>query len=182
LEVPDLGVEVDLAFAGAIYASLPAAALGLSVEGGDLAELIAAAAAIRSDERLRDAARHDDDPRLSGIYGVIFHDGGADEPDWLHQRNVTVFADGEVDRSPCGSGSSARVALLVDEGALELGETLVHESIVGTRFTVTATEKVTTHGRDAFVTEIGGMAYPIAESRFVLDPRDPLAEGFLLAD
>lgn len=78
---------------------------------------------------------HPEDDRLSGVYGTIFVDRFGTLPSGeLHQRNVTVFADGQVDRSPCGSGTAARVAALHASGELRLGQTLVHESIVGTRF------------------------------------------------
>jgi proline racemase len=119
-----------------------------------------------------DAARHPEDERLSGIYGTILHE----ELGELHQRNVTVFADGEVDRSPCGSGSSARAALLAADGALGEGRSLRHDSIVGTTFVA----RVTGDGPDGVLTEVEGMAYRTGEHRFMLDPRDPLGTGFVL--
>ena len=118
-------MRVDVAYGGAIYASVPAADLGLEVVPERLVELIAAGREIKRALEGTEAARHADD-RLSGIYGTILYD----ELGPLHQRNVTVFADGEVDRSPCGSGTSARLALL----DLEPGQVLRHDSIVGTTF------------------------------------------------
>ena len=119
------GVRVDVAYGGAIYASVAAAELGLEVVPERLGELIAAGREIKRALAGTEVARHADD-RLSGIYGTILYD----ELGPLHQRNVTVFADGEVDRSPCGSGTSARLALL----DLEPGQVLRHDSIVGTTF------------------------------------------------
>jgi proline racemase len=125
-------------------------------------------------------ARHPAEDRLSGIYGPILFDDLGDGADGPHQRNVTVFADGEVDRSPCGSGTSARVALLHDDGRLAASATLTHDSIVGTTFRARAVAEVRADGRDAVVTEVEGAAYRTGEHRFVLDPRDPVGTGFVL--
>ncbi len=170
-------LEVDVAYGGAIYASLPAAAAGLAVEPAHLVELTALGRGIKWALDGADVARHPSDDRLSGIYGTILHDDLGDGP---HQRNVTVFADGEVDRSPCGSGTSARAALLAADGRLPPGVVLRHESIVGTEFRARVVETVTAEGRDAVVTEVEGTAHRTGEHRFVLDPRDPLGEGFVL--
>jgi proline racemase len=92
-----------------------------------------------------------------------------------------VFADGEVDRSPCGSGTSARMALLAADGRLGPGRgVLRHDSIVGTTFRARVVEAVRAEGRPAVVTEVEGAAYRTGEHRFVLDPRDPLGTGFVL--
>ena len=93
---------------------------------------------------------------------------------------VTVFADGEVDRSPCGSGTAARVALLADEGRLAPGQVLIHESIIGTRFTAWVAELTRAEGRPAVVPEIQGNAFITGEHVFVLDLRDELGTGFVL--
>jgi proline racemase len=168
------GVTVDLAYGGAIYACVPAAAFGLGVRREDLTALIAAGREVKRALEGSGAARHASDDRLSGVYGTIFYEQLGDG----HQRNVTVFADGEVDRSPCGSGTSARVALLDADGRLD-GD-LVHESIVGTTFRGRVVDRVTAEGRDAVITEVEGMAYRTGEHRFTLDPADPLGTGFVL--
>ena len=169
-------LAVDVSYGGAIYASLPASAAGLAVEPAHLGELIALGREIKW--ALNDAAvaRHAGDERLSGIYGTIWFDdlGPA------HQRNVAIFADGQVDRSPCGSGTSARAALLAADGRLPAGTELRHDSIVGSTFRARVVGEVAAEGRDAIVTEIEGTAHRTGEHRFVLDPRDPLAEGFVL--
>jgi len=171
-------VAVDIAFGGAIYASLPAAALGLSVEPARIADLIAAGRAVKAALAGSEAARHPSDERLSGIYGTIFYEERGESP--VRQRNVTVFADGQVDRSPCGSGTSARAAVLHADGLLALGAALVHESIVGTEFRAHVTDELTAEGRPAVITEVSGAAYRTGEHRFLLDPRDPLRDGFVL--
>jgi proline racemase len=171
---------VDVSYGGAIYASLPASAAGLAVVPEQIGELTSLGREIKWALNASDVARHPSDDRLSGIYGTILYDDLGDGPDGPRQRNVAVFADGEVDRSPCGSGTSARAALLAADGRLPPGAVLTHGSIVGTTFLARVVEHVEAEGRDAVVTEVEGNAYRTGEHRFVLDPRDPLAEGFVL--
>ncbi len=171
-EVPAGPVVADVAYGGAIYASVPAAAFGLRVAPGDLTGLIAAGREVKRALRDSDVARHPGDERLSGIYGTILYD----ELGPLHQRNVTIFADGEVDRSPCGSGTSARCALLHADGQLGEGDVFRHDGIAGGTFTA----RVLSASSDGVVTEVTGMAYKTGEHRFVLDPRDPIGTGFVL--
>ena len=179
-------VSVDIAFGGAMYAVLPADAVGLRVRPGDLPELIAAGRAIRDALNTGGAAEHPSDSRLSGVYGTIFTEQiappevQADGSRVLYQRNVTVFADGEVDRSPCGSGTSARVALLADSGELRPGDELRHESVVGSQFRAWVEAETTAHGRPAVVPAMTGTAYAVGTCRFTADPRDPLLPGFVL--
>jgi proline racemase len=173
-------LAVDVAYGGAVYVSLDARTAGLSVEAAALGELIALG---REVKRLLDGSehsRHPTDPRLSGIYGTIIYEDLGDRDEGPHQRNVTVFADGEVDRSPCGSGTSARLALLAADGRIDASRVLRHGSITGTEFLGRVTEAVEADGRDALVTEIEGSAFRTGEHRFSLDPRDPLATGFVL--
>jgi proline racemase len=171
-DVPAAGVSVDVAYGGAIYASVPAERFGLRVVPDDLPRLIAAGREVKRALEGTAAARHPDDERLSGLYGTILYEELGD----LHQRNVAIFADGEVDRSPCGSGTSARCALLAADGVLGDGQVLRHDSIVGTTFEA----RVLGEAPGGLLTEIEGMAFRTGEHRFVLDPRDPLGTGFVL--
>jgi proline racemase len=166
------GVEADVAYGGAIYAFVDAARLGLRVVPGDLPALIAAGRAVKGALEGTDVARHPDDDRLSGIYGTVVHE----EIGPSHARNVAIFADGEVDRSPTGSATSARTALLADAGALAEGQTWRNDSIVGTTFHARAIG----HAPGGLLTEVEGTAFRTGEHRFVLDPRDPLGTGFVL--
>ena len=126
-------------------------------------------------------AQHPADPRLNGIYGTILFDELGENPGGdLHQRNVTIFADGELDRSPCGSGSGSRVAVLAARGALKPGRSLVHDSIVGSRFVCAIVGETTADGFDAVIPAVAGMAYRCGSSQFTVDPRDPLVPGFVL--
>ena len=166
------GAAVDIAYGGAIYAAVPAARFGLQVVPAHLAQLIAAGREVKLALEGSEVARHPTDERLSGIYGTILYESIGDH----HQRNVTIFADGEVDRSPCGSGTSARCALLAAEGSLHEGELLRHDSIIGTTFMA----RVVASSEAGVITEVEGMAYRTGEHRFVLDPRDDLGAGFVL--
>jgi proline racemase len=174
-------VTVDIAYSGAIYAHVRAADLGLAVEPGHINDLITRGREIKWLLNETKYAEHPVDPRLSGIYGTILFDdlGGTPEGD-LHQRNVTIFADGEVDRSPCGSGSASRVALLTARGLLAKGQRLIHDSIVGSRFVCTVTDNTTVGSFDAVIPMVSGNAYRCGESTFTVDPRDPLIPGFVL--
>ena len=151
---------------------MPAASVGVRVDPADLPQLITIGRRIKAALDGHEAARHPTDDRLSGIYGTVIHEDVGP----LHHRNVAVFADGEVDRSPTGSATSARTALLLDEGALTEGQTWRNDSIIGTTF----------HARsigttdEGVLTEVEGMAYRTGEQRFVLDDHDPVGTGFVL--
>ena len=173
-------VTADLSYGGAIYASVPASAFGLEVTPDCYADLIRAGRAVKWALEGTPWAQHPSDPRLSGIYGTILFDDLGECADGPHQRNVTVFADGEVDRSPCGSGTSARVALLAEDGRLGPGRILTHDSIVGTRFTASVVEETVAEDQAAVVPEVRGMAYRTGEHVFVRDPADPVGTGFVL--
>jgi proline racemase len=172
-------VDADLAFGGAFYASVDLGPLGLAVEGADLPGLVELG---RELKRLIEAGRevvHPVEPELRDVYGVIFFEPVDTGPP-LVQRNVTIFADGEVDRSPCGSGTSARLALLDSSGGLPRGAELRHRSIVGSEFSARVVGDAEVAGRPAVVTEVEGSAFPTGRHEFVLDPADPLGTGFLL--
>jgi proline racemase len=163
------GRRVDVAFGGAFYAFLPE-----RVEPSELPRLIDLGRAIKADLERDHEIVHPREPELRDCYGVIFWQEEGENP--LVQRNVAVFADGEVDRSPCGSGTSARLALLHDEGRIATGDPLLHRSIVGSEFTgrvVKATD-------EGVVTEVEGSAHLTGRHEFVLEPDDELGEGFLL--
>jgi proline racemase len=167
------GREVDVAFGGAFYASLEE-----RVEPGELPRLIELGRRIKADlERSHDIV-HPLEPELRDVYGVIFWQDVGEQP--LTQRNVTVFADGEVDRSPCGSGTSARLASLDASGRLPRGAELRHLSIVGSEFSGRVTGEVEVAGRAAVVTEVEGSAHRTGRHVFELDPADELGTGFLL--
>jgi proline racemase len=166
------GAEVDVAYGGAIYAFAPAASWALRVAPDQLPELIAVGRRVKRELDGSDVSRHPDDDRLSGIYGTVLYE----EVGPLHQRTVAIFADGEVDRSPTGSATSARTALLCEDGALSDGETWRADSIVNTTFYARAIGRTGA----GLLTEVEGSAFRTGEHRFFLDPRDPLGTGFVL--
>jgi len=175
-------VAVDVAFGGAFYGSVEARAVGLALDRTSLPALIALQRELRAAVNERLAPVHPDEPELLGIYGIIFWQAERDEPGAdLVQRNVTIFADGEVDRSPCGSGTSARLALLDAAGELARGAILRHRSIVDTTFLGHVTgEGPRVGGQPTVITEIEGSAFRTGRHVFELDPADPLGPGFLL--
>jgi proline racemase len=165
-------VEVDVAYGGAMYAFVPAKRWGLRVVPGDLPALIAAGRTVKQALEGSKVSRHPGDDRLSGIYGTVLYE----EIGPRHQRTVAIFADGEVDRSPTGSATSARTALLAADGTLAEGETWRADSIVDTTFYA----KAIGQAPDGLLTEVEGTAFRTGEHRFFLDPRDPLGTGFVL--
>lgn len=173
-------VRVDVGFDGALYASVPAAAVGLSVVPGDLPSLNALGREIQRHLNGTSHCRYPADPRLDGIYGVIWIEDLGAAPDGVHHRNVTILAVGEVDRSPCGSGTSARMALLAASGALEDDVSLRHDSIVGSTFIGRVVRHTQVHGIPAIVPQVTRMAYPPGEHVFLVDAEDPLVPGFVL--
>lgn len=173
-------ITVDLSYGGATYASARAGDLGLAVTPRHLPELIAVGREIRDAVNASGAAAHPTDRRLDDCYGTIWYDELPSTVDRLQQRNCTVFADGEVDRSPCGSGTSARLALLHDDGRLPAGAVLHHESIIGTVFEGRVVQELTVHDRPAVVTEVSGRAYRTGRHEFTVDPDDDLGAGFQL--
>lgn len=171
-------VPVDIAFGGAFYAIVDAEAAGLPIDAEHLPELRRVGMLIaREVERVRRVV-HPNDPGLEGIYGTIFT-APSQLPD-AHLRNVTIFADAEVDRSPCGTGTAAVMAVLNEMALLPDDAPFVHESIVGTTFRgrVLARTQVGEHA--AIVPEIEGSAWITGEHTFLIDGDDPLRAGFRL--
>jgi proline racemase len=167
------GRTVGVAFGGAFYASLEE-----RVEPGELPRLIELGRELKRAIEAEHEVVHPLEPELRDVYGVIFWQEEGGDP--LTQRNVTVFADGEVDRSPCGSGTSARLALLDRSGRLPRGDELRHLSIIGSEFRGRVVGDAEVAGIPAVVTEVEGSAYRTGEHAFTLDLDDPLGEGFLL--
>ena len=167
------GRTLDVAFGGAFYAAVEE-----RVETAELPRLIELGRNLKGELEAAHEIVHPVEPELRDVYGVIFWQEEGERP--LTQRNVTVFADGEVDRSPCGSGTSARLALLDRSGRLRRGEELRHVSIVGTEFSGRVVGDADVAGLPAVVTEVEGSAFRTGEHVFTLDPDDPIGDGFLL--
>ncbi len=179
VEVPGLGrIRYDLAFGGAFYAYVDVAQVGLDLAAKDYRGLIDAGWRIKRAVQAARKIPHPFEPELSFLYGTILG-GPAKDPDG-HARNVCVFADGEVDRSPTGTGVSGRVAVEHARGNLKVGEPFVVESIIGTRFTGRVVRETTFGPYAAVIPQVEGSAWVSGRGELWFDPRDPLREGFIL--
>jgi len=178
VDVPGLGsVRYDMAFGGNFYALLPAAGVGLEVDSAQAQALIERGLQIGAAIEAADPPVHPEDPRIAGCRHVIFHAPGRDGAD---ARAATSIHPGWLDRSPCGTGTSARLAQLHARGELAVGERFVNESVIGTRFTGRIAAEATVGGRPAIVPEITGRAWVTAMGQYLLDADDPFPAGFTL--
>ena len=164
-------VNVAVAYGGAFYAIVPAESFEIPIEPAFVPRFIELGREIKASIEAKHKVVHPLNPELEGIYGVMFTAG---------YRNVTVFADGEVDRSPCGSGTSARLALLDRRGELARGSTLMHESVIGGRFAARVVGEDRVGDYPAVTTEIEGSAHLTGYHQFVLAADDPIGTGFLI--
>jgi len=177
--VPGLGdVRCDVVFGGAFYAVADAGPLGLEVEPGAVQRLIDAGMRLKRAVAEACVVAHPGGERdLDFLYGTILVQrmcGG------VHSRNACVFADGELDRSPTGTGVSGRVALHWARGELAVGGSIRIESVIGTSFEVRVLESTEVGGLPAVVPEVSGRAFVTGRHEFLIDPADPLGGGFLL--
>ncbi|MCG6894470.1 MAG: proline racemase family protein [Desulfobacteraceae bacterium] len=179
VSVPGLGqVRYDLAFGGAFYAFVRASDVGLRPTPADFSALVEKGMAIKRAVMASREISHPFEPDLGFLYGTIFI-GPARRPD-AHSANVCIFAEGEVDRSPTGTGVSARLAIHHARGDIAVDEPLVVESIIGTRFTGRVVDTVTYGPYPAVIPEVEGTSRITGCHRFVIDPEDPLKKGFVL--
>ena len=179
VEVPGLGrVRYDLAFGGAFYAFVDAAEAGVVCTPEGFRRLIERGMAIKRAVMDRRPIPHPFEADLSFLYGTIFVGPplGAD----AHSRNVCVFAEGEVDRSPTGTGVSARLAIHHARGDIATGERIVVESIIGSRFSGRVVETTVFGPHAAVIPEVEGTAHITGRQEFLIDPSDPLRDGFIL--
>lgn len=179
VDVPGMGrVAYDIAFGGAFYAFCQAAELGLKLEPEENRNLIDAGLCIKQAIAAESQICHPVEEELSFLYGTIFT-GPAKDPGH-HSRNVCVFAEGQIDRSPTGTGVSARAALHYAMGEIKVNQPFVVESILGTCFTgrIVSTEQLGPY--QAVIPEITGSAHITGRNEFLIDPDDPLKHGFFL--
>jgi proline racemase len=169
------GVPYDMAYGGNFYALVEASAAGLAVDPARSDELIARGLEIMAAINESDRPVHPVDERIAGCRHVVFYE---DTPDGA--RNATAIHPGWLDRSPCGTGTSARMAALHARGALATGGAFVNESVIGTRFTGRVAEETTVGGLPAIVPEITGRAWVTGMGQYLLDASDPFPAGFAL--
>ncbi|MDQ3461246.1 MAG: proline racemase family protein [Deinococcota bacterium] len=179
ISTPSFGrLTVDIAFGGAFYAYLSGAQAGLEVRPERYRALIGLGDEVKHAVEEALEIVHPLEPELRGLYGTIID--GPPSSEGADQRNVCVFADREVDRSPTGTGTAGRVAQLYARGRLSLGQTLVNESIIGTRFTGKALRETTVGDLPAIVPAVSGRAHITGFCQWVVEPEDPVGEGFFL--
>jgi trans-L-3-hydroxyproline dehydratase len=181
IELPEIGqITVDIAFGGAFYAIVPAERVGMQVAREQTAQLVAAGEAIKRAANAALPIQHPTETDLSFLYGTILT-GPAEAPEH-HSRNICIFADAEVDRSPTGTGVSARLALYHAKGELKPNETIVVESILGrhSTFSGRVVESTQVGSYPAVVPEVGGTAHITGYHQFTIDLHDELGRGFLL--
>ncbi|EHR78859.1 proline racemase [Thermococcus litoralis DSM 5473] len=179
INVPGIGeVKYDLAYGGAFYAFVNAEEIGLKCTPEYYRQLIDVGMKIKRAIMSEKEIRHPFEEDLSFLYGTIFI--GEPEDENSHSRHVCIFADGEVDRSPTGTGVSARLAILYEKGEIDIGEEITIESIIGTKFTGKVVEETRYGLYRAIIPEVGGNAYIVAKNTFLIDPQDPLKYGFFL--
>jgi trans-L-3-hydroxyproline dehydratase len=179
VEVPGLGgVRYDLAFGGAFYAYVGAESVGLGLTPADFRPLIETGTAIKRAVMASRPIPHPFEEDLSFLYGTIFVGPALGEG--AHSRNVCIFAEGEVDRCPTGTGVSGRLAIHHARGEVDVGEPIVVESIIGTRFSGRIVETTTFGPHPAIIPEVEGQAHITGRHEFLIDPDDPLRDGFVL--
>ncbi len=179
VEVPGLGlIRYDIAFGGAFYAFVDAKEAGVGLEAKDFRQLIDVGMRIKRAVMASTPIVHPFEEDLSFLYGTILV-GEALQPDH-HSRNVCIFADGEVDRSPTGTGVSARVALHYFKHELSINQSITIESIIGTCFTGRVASTTRFAEYEAVIPEVSGSANIVGRCEWLLDPKDPLRDGFIL--
>jgi proline racemase len=178
VRVPGLGeVVLDLAFGGNFYALLPAASAGLKVEPELHDDLVATGLAIMDAVNEQLDFAHPENPGISECRHVVFTepvDGSRPA------RSAIAIHPGWLDRSPCGTGTSARMAQLAARGELGLNEDFVHGSLIGRSFTGRLTGRTTVGGFPAVIPSVRGQAWLTAMGHYLLDPEDPFPAGFLI--
>ncbi|RVU40112.1 proline racemase [Rheinheimera riviphila] len=195
LHLPGIGdLRYTLAYGGAFYAYVDAASIGLSLAASNHRQIIDLGQRIKLALAAQIELQHPFEPDLNFLYGTIFygaplssgaplnfkeanHPANTTSP--ANMRNVCVFADGELDRSPTGSGVSGLAAILQQQGQLAVGESLVIESILGSQFQLSIVDLVQYGRYPAVIPRVQGQAYVTGRQQFYLDPQDPFAEGFI---
>ena len=193
VEVPSLGtVTVDVAWGGMFYVIADAAPLGLRLAPDEARDIVRIAEMIKAAAREQLPVVHPENPGISGI--SIAQLSGLPTVPGAHRRNTVVVSTGELDwsrpaswtgildRSPCGTGTCAKMATLYARGALPIGQDFVHEGILGTTFTGRLVEETRVGPYPAVVPTLSGQAWITGFAQYVLDPEDPFPNGFTVGD
>ena len=183
IEVEGLGtLAVDVSYGGMIYVLVDAAALGFSIEPSEARELSEVGERIKAAAAAQIPAVHPENPEIHTINQTLWAGPLREIQGGKTARNGVIVSPGRLDRSPCGTGTSARLAVMHARGELSVGESFVHESIIGTKFTGEILETVHVGETAAVRTSITGRAWITAFHQYVLDPTDPFPTGYRLSD
>ena len=181
LEVPGVGtIAADIAYGGAFFVLVEARDLGLAMVPHEARRMVELGEAIKAAANDAVTAVHPDNPEIRDVTFTLF--GGPPEGAEGVRKVAVVISPGRLDRSPCGTGTSARLATLIAKGEIGPGETLIHESVIGTRFTAEAVGHTEIGGIPAVVPRLTGRGWIFATHEFGWDPSDPFPLGFTLSD
>ncbi|MFR1723211.1 proline racemase family protein [Emergencia timonensis] len=179
VETKDYGkLTMDVAWGGNLYAIMPAESIGITIDPKNTAEIIHAAQSIACDINRQVDFHHPDLPFVYEVTHVEFY--GPPKNPRADIQNTVVALPKTVDRSPCGTGTSAKSAVLYQKGMLRVGESFVHESIIGSCFRCEIVEETEFAGFKAVVPKVTGNAHIQGFATWILDPDDPFPKGFLL--
>lgn len=171
-------IQVDVSYGGNFYAIIPASCVGLDICTENYDKLIAAANTIKPYINTQLEIVHPTKPFIRGVSHIQFV--GPPKTPGGYSQNCVVCTPGGIDRSPCGTGTSARCALLYRDGLIGLNQPFVHESIIQSVFSCQAIEETTVGGIPAIIPEVTGAGYIMGMSTYFLDPQDPFPKGFIL--
>ncbi|QUO32536.1 proline racemase family protein [Faecalicatena sp. Marseille-Q4148] len=172
-------VHMDIAYGGNIYAILPASSVGLSVEPKQASKLIAAGNRLKTYINEQIHVVHPEIPFENHVTHVEFYEPSGQEDGAV--KNAVIIPPGAIDRSPCGTGTSAKLSVLAKKGKIQLGESFIHQSIIGSQFKCTYLGNAEVSGIPAVIPEVTGKAWVTGIHTFVLDPDDIFPMGYQLA-
>jgi proline racemase len=183
VEVPRLGsVVVDVAYGGMLYAIVDAARLGFAIEPHEARDLVTVGERVKAAAAEQLPAVHPENSQIHTINQTLFAGPLTPAADGKTARSAVIVSPGRLDRSPCGTGTSARLAVLHAKGEMRAGETLDHVSIIGTHFLGRVEETTSVAGIPAVVNSISGRGFVTSISQYGLDPADPFPQGYTLPD
>lgn len=171
-------VEVEVAYGGNFYGIIDARRLGLQLTVDNATKIINVGIRLRNAINAKEEIVHPEYPFIHGLTHMEFYTDP--ENPQAHLKNTVVVPPGGIDRSPCGTGTSAKVATLYKKGKLQLNEPFLYESIVGTIFTAQILEEVEVPGVQAIIPQVSGSAWVMGMHRFYYNEEDPLREGYLM--
>lgn len=183
VNVPGLGkIKVDVAYGGMIYVIVDAQALGYDIERSEARELVEVGEAIKEAAAVQIPAVHPLEPGIHTINQTLFAAPLQDTAQGKTARNAVVVSPGRLDRSPCGTGTSARLAVMHARGQIGIGERFVHRSILGTEYVGEVAETLSVGPYAGIRPTISGQAWVTGFHQYVVDPTDPFPEGYTLSD